>query len=176
MLRATTVPYGHISVATVPYGHISAATVPYGHISATTVPYGHISAATVPYGHISATTVPYGHISRHSAVRTHISHHSAVRRHISNHTSHELSENGTSSHSNWLTAAVWIRSAPNLSDTFRLSTWPWPDETVLPCLVNNWDWTPPLGTFGALFLGVLDASHSTSPKVKSCIRLLDVYQ
>ena len=63
---------------------------------------------------------------RHSAVRTHISHHSAVQTsaatvqygHISNHTFHELSENGTSSHPNWLTAAVWIRSAPDFFDTF----------------------------------------------------------
>ena len=43
---------------------------------------------------------------------------SAVQTHICNHTSHELSENGTSSHPNWLTAAVWIRSAPDLLDTF----------------------------------------------------------
>ena len=45
-------------------------------------------------------------------------HHNAVRTPISNHTSYELFENETSSHPNWLTATVWIRSAPDLLDTF----------------------------------------------------------
>ena len=43
--------------------------------------------------------------------------HSAVRTHISNYTSHELCENGTFFNPNWLTAAVWTRSAPDLLNT-----------------------------------------------------------